>query len=731
METTKHKRRRILLLFSLGIGLPCLLLSYLAFRGIQNDQALLERETLNQHRRAADLITSSIHENIVEVEKSFYRFLDNLPELPQAIPPHLLDSLKNQHLLVEEFFFLENSGSVRFPGAKLLFVPDGSVKSEPDEIPASLFSKFMEQGQRYEFQQHDNQKALESYQQGLARLANPQMKGELLNAIARVQKKLTLFPAAIKTYQEMAQHYTQVRIKSGLPLGVAAHLELGALFLDRRDSLSAVQTSLGLYKHLVGGQWRLEKSQYEFAAVRTAELMHGIFSRAYLPSPLQSYHNTLRVLKEKEKVQKEVTVRLLAFQEKAPSRLSEKIAQSAANSRKTGNRFALEIDGQDYFVSLLNMSTKKDENSPEIFWGLLINANNLKAQLLPETIKEYVSSGKTGWVVLDKNGQIIAKSEESKTGAATVKAGFNEGFPPWSLELYQAQPHLLETLFSSRRSIYLYIFILIAVILVFGFVFTLRSVGHELEVAKMKSDFVSTISHEFKSPLTSVRQLAEMLQTGRVPSEARRQQYYDVIVEQSERLSILIDNVLDFARMEEGRRIFAYAIMDIAGLLREVVSRIQHQVQHTGFQLHAEIPEHLPPVRVDRIAIAQAVTNLIDNAIKFSGNGKHAEIQVFVENDHLVIAVHDYGIGIAKDEINKIFERFYRGGDQLTRTVKGAGLGLTLVKQIVQAHHGAIHVESEPGKGSTFTIRLPIADFGKMHRNPQSEIRNRKSEMGG
>jgi two-component system phosphate regulon sensor histidine kinase PhoR len=121
-----------------------------------------------------------------------------------------------------------------------------------------------------------------------------------------------------------------------------------------------------------------------------------------------------------------------------------------------------------------------------------------------------------------------------------------------------------------------------------------------------------------------------------------------------------------------------------------------------------EIEKNLPAVKVDRGAIVQAINNLIDNAIKYSGEARNIIIRAFVENQHLTIAVQDFGIGIRKEEIDKVFERFYRGGDVLTRTVKGSGLGLTLVKQVVEVHHGTVDVESEPGHGSTFLIRLPV-----------------------
>ena len=177
---------------------------------------------------------------------------------------------------------------------------------------------------------------------------------------------------------------------------------------------------------------------------------------------------------------------------------------------------------------------------------------------------------------------------------------------------------------------------------------------------------------------------------------------------QSERLSLLVDNILDFASMEEGEKEFKFEPVDMAMLLEELVSTIQQQVRHEGFTIEVEIDTPLPSVQVDRAAITQAITNLIDNAIKYSSASTKVRVRGFSENRYLVVAVQDFGVGIKPEEIEKVFERFYRGGDELTRTVKGSGLGLTLVKQIVEAHRGSVHVESEPGRGSTFSIRLPL-----------------------
>jgi two-component system phosphate regulon sensor histidine kinase PhoR len=225
----------------------------------------------------------------------------------------------------------------------------------------------------------------------------------------------------------------------------------------------------------------------------------------------------------------------------------------------------------------------------------------------------------------------------------------------------------------------------------------------------MKSDFVSTVSHELKSPVTSIRQLAGMLQAERVPSEARRRRYFDVLVEQSERLTALIEHVLDFARMDAGHTELDLVEIDLKSFLEDLVSGVEEGVRHRGFLLRAEIDADLPRVTLDREEIGLAATNLIDNAVKYSGDSREVIMRAHTENDHAVIEVQDFGIGLDPSERHRVFERFYRGGEALTRSVKGTGLGLTLVKNIVEAHGGTIDARGEPGQGSTFTIRLPVS----------------------
>jgi signal transduction histidine kinase len=202
--------------------------------------------------------------------------------------------------------------------------------------------------------------------------------------------------------------------------------------------------------------------------------------------------------------------------------------------------------------------------------------------------------------------------------------------------------------------------------------------------------------------------MAEMLVHGRVPTPERQQKYFTTILQQSERLSHLIDNILDFSRMEEGKKLFSFAKADIVTVVRDVVESFKNQPAGQGFDIDLVIAEPIPEIYFDIEAIEQVMNNLIDNSIKYSGDSGKVEIDLQKKGDSVIISIKDYGIGIKKADQDKIFNRFYRAGDELTQTVKGSGIGLTIVRQIVEAHHGTIDVESEVGKGSKFTVRLPV-----------------------
>jgi signal transduction histidine kinase len=329
--------------------------------------------------------------------------------------------------------------------------------------------------------------------------------------------------------------------------------------------------------------------------------------------------------------------------------------------------------------------------------------------LVRPLLEQGLDPGASGWIVRDRDGHAVLAGADPPAGPPTLSATLAGNFPPWLVEFHARPQDPWRVLLTSSHSVYLYMFLAIATILAFGLVLTVRAVNHEVELARLKSDFVSTVSHEFRSPLTSILQLSEMLQTGRVASEERRQWYYDVLVEQSARLSALVTNVLDLARIDEGRKEFRSEPVDLAGLVEELVTTARHRVGHEGFQVDLRVQEPLPEVRGDAEALRQAVSNLLDNAFQYSGDAKRVDVRLRAGERTVTVEVEDRGIGIPEDELDQVFERFHRGDGEASRSVRGSGLGLTLVKEIVDAHGGTVDVTSEVGEGSTFRITLPTA----------------------
>jgi signal transduction histidine kinase len=326
-----------------------------------------------------------------------------------------------------------------------------------------------------------------------------------------------------------------------------------------------------------------------------------------------------------------------------------------------------------------------------------------------QVVRDAANSMRLRWALRDESGIVSAGSPAGIDGTPMVLVDFPGRFPPLSLGLLPPATGTIQSFFTSPSSVYLYAFVLVAGVLAGGLALTVRTISHQLELARMQSDFVSTVSHEFKSPLTAIRQHAEMLKAGRAPSEARRQRYFDVLVEQSERLTALIDHVLDFARIDAGHTELDLVEVDLETFLGDVVSAIQGRVGSQDFVIRQEIESDFPPVTMDPEGIALVLTNLIDNAIKFSGASREVIVRCRAEDAQVVITVRDFGIGLNPSERERVFERFYRGEDARKRAVKGTGLGLTLVKRTIEAHAGSISVDSEPGKGSAFTVRLPVS----------------------
>jgi signal transduction histidine kinase len=226
----------------------------------------------------------------------------------------------------------------------------------------------------------------------------------------------------------------------------------------------------------------------------------------------------------------------------------------------------------------------------------------------------------------------------------------------------------------------------------------------------MQSDFVAAVSHDFRTPLTSLRQYSELLASGRVASDEHRRKYYGFLVQESQRLQRLVEGLLDFGRMEAGAKEFNLEPLPARPWVEEVTAEFQREVEEDGYQVDVDWRGPDVTLSADRMAMSQALWNLLDNAVRYSPDSRTVGVEVERETRHLLIHVRDRGLGIKPEERRKIFEKFVRGSAALCRSTEGTGLGLTMVRHTVEAHGGTISVESEPEQGSTFTISLPVEE---------------------
>jgi signal transduction histidine kinase len=246
--------------------------------------------------------------------------------------------------------------------------------------------------------------------------------------------------------------------------------------------------------------------------------------------------------------------------------------------------------------------------------------------------------------------------------------------------------------------------------LVAGSYFIARAVKREVDLARLQSDFVSAVSHEFRTPLAAMRQLSELLAAGRVLHEDRRQQYYDSLAGESRRLQHLVENLLNFGRLQAGVRPYRLEPLDPRALVEKVVAEFRSQLAQPDCQI--EVSGDAEPVRLmgDADAVALALHNLLDNAVKYGGVGRTVSVSWGRKGERLALSVRDHGPGIPADERTRIFDRFVRGSAASAANVRGTGIGLAMVQQVVNTHGGAVTIESAPGAGSTFTMWLPTAD---------------------
>ena len=481
-------------------------------------------------------------------------------------------------------------------------------------------------------------------------------------------KKAGRLEASIDVYHELSKHsYGEVTI-SGIPADLVARRALCILLeeLDGREALR--QEAQSLQEDLQGKRWHIDRASYLYY---NNEVSRWLSREAVLDNIQHVLADAVGWLWQNQKTIADI-------------------------EQDTSGRRSLRFHG--------NSATVLWQVSNDRLAAVVAGPNYQKSQWFDPLFK---SPNFSGFRVsfCDSEGILVYGNEPANETPKSTRFATITGLP-WDISLVNANIEAGLNQFVQRRRLMTMGLGMLAILVITASYLIGRAVSRELAAARLQSDFVSAVSHEFRTPLTSMRQFTEMLvEDENLPAEKRRT-YYLAQERATHRLSRLVESLLDFGRMEAGAHPYRFERMDVGLLVKNIVNEFKQETDSNSLVIGCSVPVEGTIVNVDSEALAQALWNLLDNAVKYSSGVPNISIEVEAENQ-VAIHVRDQGLGISPSEKNRIIGKFVRGSSAKALGIKGTGIGLAMVKHIVEAHGGKVLIDSELGKGSTFTILLP------------------------
>ena len=645
-------------------------LGWLTWRLAQQDQSLARQAVQEQLGAAADAVAASYLRTLSALDADLDVFLTQ--------PDDDADRSALARAVLDD------------PGSVLVRVRDGRVSLHPQErllfdpVDASTgladaLSPQFERGERLEFVDRNYAAAINAFGSIAAR-STGDVRAAALVRKARTEVKAGRIDAALATYRALEQ-LTGSAVE-GRPALLVARYKLCELFEAAKRPEDLRAAAVAFHAALYSGRWLVSRPLFEIYAADAARWLVG-----QPPAPPDADRIAARA------VLSETVGRLLA--ERAAA--SSDTPRGGQESVRVGDRSALLVwHRQDAGLA-----------------AVVTRAEWLEAHGSAD-VAGALGRADASLVLVDQAGHPVVGHAATDSRPAVIRGAAETGLP-WTIRVVGADPSASPGDQRTRDFVLLAAVLAIAAVLVGGSYAVARAVIREMEVSRLQSEFVATVSHEFRTPLASIRHVSDLLAENRVPDEERRARYYEALQSESERLQRLVETLLDFRRMEKGARRYRLEPCDLSALLESVVSRFRVEASRRGYDLVWAAPEALPHIRADADALALAIWNLLDNAVKYSPACKTVWLEAAVEDSTVAIRVRDRGLGIAPDEAARVFDTFTRGASAAQSGAGGTGLGLSIVRHIVEAHHGSVAVDSEPGIGSTFTLRLPAAP-------PQSQM---------
>jgi len=623
---------------------PAVTLIWLGLRLLKQDEVLQTQRDIEAREASAEVITRSLTQSMAEAE----RWLTGGP-IPEG-------------------------------AARIVLLPQQSLQAYPlgrvlwSSAPPSLLEAASEPF--FDTEKLEFQGALESagfnYRE-LARLGDQNVRAGALIRLARVERKQGRTDAALDAYRRLAT-IRGITI-DGAPADFLARRVISGLLKDAGRKQELQQHVWSLEADFLAGNWTLARPIWELAASEMEQ---------YIGRPLT-----------------------ISLDRKALSVAADWLWQVLRdNQQLPSGRRSLVLEGMPVTLFWRSHSLQNG--------GVQVDAIAIGPTLLDFWIQRASQTGRAKierLSLLSESGEPFAGEQPNSNSRLVSRTPIETGLP-WTLVLGPASESQETANLTGRRELLASGLAAIVLLLGGGSYFLWRVMARELAVARLQADFVAAVSHEFRTPLTSLRHVTELLDEDDGlppgPEGDRRKAFYATLGRNTERLHRLVESLLDFSRMETGRKPWNMQSMDAGVLAEGVAAEFQKEVETRGVRIDfAADPVGPFRLRADAAALGHALWNLLDNAVKYSPQQRPVHVSVKRHPRGIAISVRDEGFGIPPQERREIFRKFVRGGKAGEMGIKGTGLGLALVSNIVEAHGGAIELESEEGKGSTFRLVLP------------------------
>ena len=653
-----HANRRQVLLFLVAIVVPSLVLIAISLRMIGQERELSEKRVADDQRRLVSQIRQELLARLERIKLQEVSALATLEGKPQAA------SYQNQSVILVSP--VENNRLVlpweAFHGAEQFQQLLGEAK----------FSAQIQHGESDELVGKQFSRAAELYRSAMNQARHPSQSAYAQLLLARVLGKSGRHDAAVALYAKILALSSEVSDENGVPLWLYAAERLIEAGVDSPAALDRIRNEVDTQRWLPPAEFYiLRELVKKLAEGANAEGANDVAVREPAKQVLRKILEDGRQLEQ-----------ALALQNDFPSLMLMQASEGQSPNREP---LWISYGEETWLVSMASPlggihSAVVAVRAEDVFRSL--DAANASSNNLHEV--RFLTDG------------------------GSIGESLGENFPGLKVSLVGSDNGVWTKNWNLQRYFYFLALLLVLCVTMFGGYLLWRDVRRETRLAELRSQFVSSVSHELKTPLTAIRMFAETLRMGRSTDPSMQAEYLDTIVSESERLTRLLNNVLDFSNIEQGKKTYNLEPTSLAEVVQISARALEYPLSQQGFELRVDLENDLPPVRADRDALQQAILNLLTNAMKYSVENRGIDLRLRRLDGHAVIQVIDHGVGIAPEEVARIFEKFYRAPTVENKLISGTGLGLTLVAHVAKAHGGRVDVQSAPGQGSTFSIHLPL-----------------------